>query len=286
MSITHSSHKIFLDSSAPSAHKINNSNYVFEISPPLLLHPDDKHKMVLGIETASIPLSFYTINSKNNKFSIDSQEYTIPEGNYRVSQLTPVLNGLVSSKNLTFVFDEILSKYQLISTTGQASIVIDNVEDHADILLGFSVGSHNLPYTFEEILNLTYTSGITIRFNNITTNNIDTYQGGLGGSTIIRLPITSPPNTMLQYFNNTPFLATINNRSVTQLNVSLHDDEREFLSLNGDHQFFLTVRVDYIRVDDLVLEDTLFNAFRKALDESPIGVKNREKTKPTPTPKK
>jgi hypothetical protein len=70
---------------------------------------------------------------------------------------------------------------------------------------------------------------------------------------------------MLQYFNNQPFLATINNRSITQLNVSLHDDEREFLSLNGDHQFFLTIRVDYIKVDDLVLEDTLFNAFRKAL---------------------
>lgn len=286
MSITHSSHKIFLDSSSPSAHKINNSNYVFDISPPLLLHPEDKHKMVLGIETASIPLSFYTINSKNNRFSIDSIEYEIPEGNYRVSQLTPVLNGLMGSKDLTFVFNEILSKYQIQSTT-LTSIVIDNVEDHADILLGFSVGSHDLPYRFEEILNLTYTSGITIRFNNITTNNIDTYQGGLGGSTIIRLPITSPPNTMLQYFNNTPFLATINNRSITQLNVSLHDDEREFLSLNGDHQFFLTIRVDYIRVDDLVLEDTLFNAFRKALDETPIrGDKIREKTKPTPTPKK
>jgi hypothetical protein len=192
----------------------------------------------------------------------------------------------MGSKDLTFVFNEILSKYQIQSTT-LTSIVIDNVEDHADILLGFSVGSHNLPYIFEEILNLTYTSGITIRFNNITTNNIDTYQGGLGGSTIIRLPITSPPNTMLQYFNNTPFLATVNNRSITQLNVSLHDDEREFLSLNGDHQFFLTVRVDYIRVDDLVLEDTLLNAFRKVLDENPIkGEKIREKTKPTPPLKK
>lgn len=286
MSITHSSHKIFLDSSAPTAHKINNSNYVFEISPPLLLHSDDKHKMVLGIETASIPLSFYTINPKNNRFSIDSIEYQIPEGNYRVSQLTPVLNGLMGSKDLTFTFNEILSKYQIQSTT-LTSITIDNVEDHADILLGFSVGSHDLPYRFEEILNLTYTSGITIRFNNITTNNIDTYRGGLGGSTIIRLPITSPPNTMLQYFNNTPFLATINNRSITQLNVSLHDDEREFLSLNGDHQFFLTVRVDYIRVDDLVLEDTLLNAFRKALEETPIkGEKIREKNKPTPPLKK
>ena len=269
MSITHSSHKIFLDSSSPSAHKINNSNYVFDISPPLLLHPEDPHKMVLGIESASIPLSFYTINEKNNKFSIDSVVYTIPEGNYRVSQLTPVLNGLMGEKDLIFTFNDILSKYQLTSTT-LSSITFDDIANHADILLGFSVGSHSLPYRFDEILNLTYTSGVVVRINNITTNNIDTYQSGQGGSTMIRLPITTPPNTMLQYFNNQPFLATINNRSITQLNVSLHDDEREFLSLNGDHQFFLTIRVDYIRVDDLVLEDTLVNTFRKALQYLPV----------------
>ena len=269
MSITHSSHKIFLDSSAPSAHKINNSNYVFDISPPLLLHPEDPHKMVLGIESASIPLSFYTINEKNNRFSIDSVVYTIPEGNYRVSQLTPVLNNLMGVKDLTFTFNDILSKYQLTSST-LSSITIDSIENQADNLLGFSIGSHSLPYRFDEILNLTYTSGVVIRINNITTNNIDTYEAGQGGSTMIRLPITTPPNTMLQYFNNQPFLATINNRSITQLNVSIHDDERDFLSLNGDHQFFITIRVDYIRVDDLVLEDTLFNTFRKALQNLPV----------------
>lgn len=279
MSITHSSHKIFLDSSAPSAHKINNSNYVFDITPPLLLHPEDPHKMVLGIESASIPLSFYTINEKNNKFSIDSVEYAIPEGNYRVSQLTPVLNELMGAKDLTFTFNEILSKYQLTSET-LSTITINSIENHADILLGFSVGSKTLPYIFDEILNLTYTSGVVIRINNITTNNIDTFQSGQGGSTMIRLPITTPPNTMLQYFNNQPFLATINNRSITQLNVSLHDDERDFLSLNGDHQFFLTIRVDYIKVDDLVLEDTLVNTFRKALQDLPVrGNKLKDRLK-------
>ena len=269
MSITHSSHKIFLDSSSPNAHKISNSNYVFDINPPLLLHPEDPHKMVLGVEAASIPLAFYTINSTNNRFSVNGVVYTIPEGNYRVTQLTPVLNGLFTSIDLTFTFDDVSSKYTLSSGT-LSSITLNSIENNADILLGFEVGVHSLPYKFNEILNLTYTSGITVRCNNITTGNIDTFQSGQGGATLIRLPITTPPNTMLQHFNNQPFLATINNRAITQLNISLHDDERKFLTMNGDHQFFLTIRVDYVKVDDLVLEDTLFNAFRKALNLLPV----------------
>lgn len=272
MSITHSSHKIFLDSSAPSSHKISNSNYVFDINPPLLLHPEDPHKIVLGIESASIPLSFYTINKTNNKFNIDGHDFTIPEGNYKVSQLTPELNKLMTdaSKNLTFKYDNVLSKYTITSET-ETSIEINEPEiAHADILLGFNKGTHAIPYQFEEILNLTYTSGVVVRCNNITTTNIDTYEAGQGGSTIIRLPITTPPNTMLQHFNNQPFLATINNRSITQLNISLHDDERLPLELNGNHQFFLTVRVDYIKVDNLVLEDTLVNTFRKSQQDLPV----------------
>ena len=87
-SIFYSPIKIFLDSSSPDAQRVNNLNYIFTINPPLLLHMDDTHKLALGIETCSIPLAFYTVNENNNQFGIDGEAYTIPEGNYRETQLT------------------------------------------------------------------------------------------------------------------------------------------------------------------------------------------------------
>jgi len=271
-SITHSPIKIFLDTSSPDAQRVNNSNYIFTINPPLLLHQDDTHKLALGIETCSIPLAFYTINQNNNQFSIDGHTYIIPEGNYRETQLTPVLKSIVSvvRTDITFIFDVIKSKYTILRTSGSGGITFNETPNSAKKILGFSNNTHTLPYIFNDILNLTYTSGVTIRFNNIGTNNIDTFSAGEGGTTVLRLPITTPVNTVLQHFNNTPFLATINNRAITQLNVSLHDDERRILSMNGEHQFFITVRVDYVKVEELMIDDTLINAFRKSRINAPI----------------
>ena len=271
-SVTHSPIKIFLDSSSPDAQKVSNSNYIFTINPPLLLHMDDTHKLALGIETCSIPLAFYTINENNNQFSIDGDLYTIPEGNYRETQLTPVLKSIISAvrTDITLIFDTIKSKYTLFRLSGSGAVTFNQVPNSARKILGFSNNTHTLPYIFNDILNLTYTSGVTIRFNNIGTNNIDTFSAGEGGTTVLRLPITTPVNTVLQHFNNTPFLATINNRAITQLNVSLHDDERRILSMNGEHQFFITVRVDYVKVEELMIDDTLINAFRKTQTNAPI----------------
>jgi len=233
---------------------------------------DDTHKLALGIETCSIPLAFYTINENNNKFSIDGHIYTIPEGNYRETQLTPVLKSIVSvvRTDITFIFDVIKSKYTILRTSGSGGITFNETSNSSKKILGFSNNTHTLPYIFNDILNLTYTSGVTIRFNNIGTNNIDTFSAGEGGTTVLRLPITTPVNTVLQHFNNIPFLATINNRAITQLNVSLHDDERRILSMNGEHQFFITVRVDYVKVEELMIDDTLINAFRKSQTNAPI----------------
>jgi hypothetical protein len=233
---------------------------------------DDTHKISLGIEAVSIPLAFYTINENNNQFSIDGHIYTIPEGNYRETQLTPVLKSIVSvvRTDITFIFDVIKSKYTILRTSGSGTITFNEVPNSAKKILGFSNNTHTLPYIFNDILNLTYTSGVTIRFNNIGTNNIDTFSAGEGGTTVLRLPITTPVNTVLQHFNNQPFAATINNRAITQLNVSLHDDERRFLSMNGTHQFYISVRVDYVKVEELMIDDTLINAFRKSQTNAPI----------------
>jgi len=244
---------------------------------------DDTHKLALGIETCSIPLAFYTINNNNNNFSIDGDVYTIPEGNYRETQLTPVLKSVINAvrTDITLIFDTIKSKYTLFRLSGSGAVTFNETQNSANKILGFSTQTHTLPYIFDDILNLTYTSGITIRFNNIGTNNIDTFSAGEGGTTVLRLPITTPVNTVLQHFNNQPFLATINNRAITQLNVSLHDDERRILSMNGTHQFFLTVRVDYVKVEELTIDDTLINAFRKSQTNAPIrgGEILREKIK-------
>ena len=234
----HSASKIFLHSNAVNATQNGNSSasYTFKIEPLIIGNTDDS-RFILGMEGASIPLSFYAINDTNDTFMLNTITYSMVNGNYSYTTLLVMLNTLTGA---TFNYNIDTNKLQLL-VGGTFGTTANNATE----VLGYKEGDVYLANAdFANVLNLTYTTGIQIRLDNIQTTNKSADSNG-GSSILARLPITSPAYTILQFFNPQPFYTTIKNKILNEISISLVDDNGNLLILNGNPNWFITLRVDY-----------------------------------------
>lgn len=234
-----SSSKIFL-SSQGSAKVVNSSTINTDITfyfDPIILPNNDTSHMVLGLEQASIPTSIYQVNSKNNEMTLSGQSYTIPPGNYTITQMITYLNTV--NATIQFEYINVTNKIK-VTITPTASVVIAG---SASSILGFVDGTYLNPHTFTNVVNLTSTTGIIIQIDNVTTTNRD--NSGKTGATLARIPITCAPLRILQYFNAQPFFTQIANRELSYLRVKLLNDDYSPLTLVGNPNWFVVIRVDY-----------------------------------------
>lgn len=239
---TRSSSKIFLSSTGTNQ-VVNSSTLNTDITfyfDPILIPSYDKSHLVLGLEQASIPISINMINSKNNVMVINATTYTIPEGNYTITQMITYLNSV--NANIQFQYNTIYTTTNKITATitPTAPVVISG---SASSILGFVAGTYSNPHIFTNVVNLTSTTGIIIQVENITTANRD--NSGRTGATLARLPITCAPLRILQYFNATPFYTQIANRELTYFRIRLLNDDYSPLVLEGNPNWFIVVRCDY-----------------------------------------
>jgi hypothetical protein len=129
-------------------------------------------------------------------------------------------------------------------------------------LLGYTEGaSYIADQEFDNVLNLTYTTGVTIRLDNLSTSNKSAALSG-GSSILARLPITTPAYTILQFFNTQPFYTTLKNKVLSDISISLVDDNGNLLNLNGTPSWFITLRVDYNVPTKLQVEQTNIQRMR------------------------
>lgn len=161
------------------------------------------------------------------------------------------LTGLVWKYNL--------DTNKLFVTT---AVVFGTTANAATQVLGYNEGdSYIASEDFDNVLNLTYTTGVTIRIDNISTTNKSADSVG-GSSLLARLPITTPAYTILQFFNPQPFYTTIKNKVLTEISISLVDDDGELLNLNGTPNWFITLRIDYNVPTKLQLQQTNIQKMR------------------------
>lgn len=256
---TRSSSKIFLSSTGQN--QVTNSttlntDITFYFDPILIPSYDPTH-LVLGLEQASIPVSINMINSKNNTMTINAQAYTIPAGNYTITQMITYLNTV--NATIQFVYSSI-SNQITVTITPTALVVISGT---ASSILGFVAGTYSNPHTFANVVNLTSTTGIIIQIENVTTTNRD--NSGRTGATLARVPITCAPLRILQYFNNQPFYTQIANRELSYLRIRLLNDDYSPLELVGNPNWFIVIRCDYSEKTSVVETDNDFRRMRREL---------------------
>jgi hypothetical protein len=247
--VRQSSAKVFISSYNPAQWSTPTSNTSLSVNiAPFVLNSKDTTHFVIGIECLSVPLALYTVNDNNNTIivtnpSVGSFTYTIPIGNYTAKTITDYLNSITVLTGITWVLDPITNKYVITSVitpiafTGSATTLLGYVSSDTTIVI--PPGG----YTFPSTINLTYTTGILIRLDNIQTENRDSETGS--SSIIGRIPITVAPFKVLQYFNAQPFYTTINNRYINNIKVSLLDDDYRPLVLVGNPQWNMTLRIDF-----------------------------------------
>ena len=274
--ITHSSSKIFISSANTSnwVKSDSNTHMLVPITPFILANGDPNH-FVIGLESASIPLSIYTVNATNNILVINSYTFNIQHGNYTIINLINYLNlyaDLVWTNVGKFVFsyDTINNRISIVSTDTPTNIII-GTNTTCEKILGVLIGTYStLTYISQNQVNLTYTTGILVAINNISTSNRDNNISGAGGASILaRIPINCPLYRILSFYNPQPFYTTISNRVISQIDIQLLNDDYTPLVLEGNPNIFITLRVDYAEKSKPVIEKT---ELQKARDIKNISI--------------
>lgn len=264
-SFTYSNFKIFLDNSTkvenPDIIKKSNARYIYKLKTPIILPPHDAHMIQIGVESLSLPLTFTAINETNDTIYLNGENLTLIHGNYNVTTFLAELNSKFAlSSDYTDVsatYNSITSKIVLTSDNGRATIQFVNTEEvnSAEHLIGSVEGTHNMPYAGENGINLTYTTGITVRINNLSTINQDLSKTGSGSTSLIRVPINTSPNTVLSLLTDSPFMATISDKVITELDLGLYDDNQNELLIKNN-PFFIVLRVNFIKNEKYILDRT------------------------------
>ena len=285
-SITYSNFKVYLDNQGeennPYVQKKGNARYVFTLPTPVLLAPTDEHRIVVGIESASVPLSFYAINDTNDTLYIEGSLITLDHGNYNVANFLLHLNTKIQATfaDITATYNSTNSKITFSSSdSARTDIFFNNAPNSSRHLIGIETGvAKPLPYECDDSINLTYTTGVTIRANNIQTINQDTSYDSAGANTLLRIPINTAPNTVLTHFNPNTFLTTINTKTLTHLDIGLYDDNQRLLRIKN-HAWFIVIRIDFVLATDYFLDKTRIQMLREEADGvEPTPDEERENT--------
>ena len=278
--LTHSSAKIFVSSAVTEnwVESTSNTNLLVPLQPFILQSGDPAH-YILGLESASIPLSIWAINLTNRILKINIHTFTIAEGNYTATGLMSYLNSysIIGFTNTfyNFSYDSVNNRIRIISTYNVApytTTLVIQPETTCQAILGVVVGTHAKTYYAENQLNLTSTSGILIAINNLQTSNRDNQAIASGGTILARIPINCPLYKILTFYNPQPFYTTVANRVISSLNISLLNDDYTPLVLQGNPNYFLTFRIDYADKTPTVIPKTEIQLAREELTNLPVDM--------------
>jgi hypothetical protein len=244
--------KIFLDNTSTGkntlVHKIHNSRYIFELPEAIVKHD---YNISIGLESLSLCLTTYTVNTRNNILYINDTALELTRGNYNIDDFIDHVNLiLVTSTELSdisCIYSETTSKITFISLAGgYTSIVFPEfgMANSAHGLFGIKPSDYvmkDLPYQCEYGVALYYSTGITVRINNLTNRN-QNINGG--SSSIIRLPINQPAFTVLSHITSTPFMSALSDKLINHIDISFHDDNGKLFDMEA-RPFFVVLRVDF-----------------------------------------
>ena len=246
----YSSVKIFCESrtanpSSSSARK----NWALKM--PIVIPNATNISMLCSVESASIPLSYYTINETNNKFSFNSiTSGEIPHGNYSINSLILALHEV--QKLFTFSYVKTTSKLSITSKQtieGTDYNTVDFISNNIYKLIGLKPDTQfiGLNYVAPNPINLVYTSGIYLSLNNIQNANLDLGTNNQSSNVLLRIPVSQPTNTYLQYFNAIGFKNLLSTKVLASIDLSLLDDNRNLLQLTDNVDWCIVLRIDFER---------------------------------------
>ena len=248
-----SSRQIYLDSKDANYY-INDSysNPIWIFSEHIVC--PDYATMLVSVVDVQIPVSFYNIDSINNtlKWSangVDQPDFTIPQGNYNVFTLMDYLNANLSSStgyDFTVTYDSTINGFTFQNTQSfifKSTSTCFNVFGLSDkthesaFIGGFKVIS-DIPIDLAGI-------GAIYIMSDLLTKNMESRSGSFSHC-LCKVPVLSSNFGILTYVNYTNFKSTVTTRTLQEFHLTLEDDNRNVIDLNG-HHWQITLQVDFIK---------------------------------------
>jgi hypothetical protein len=230
-------------SSANISNGSKNSNLLFQL-PGILKY--DKHILYnqISVIHAEIPISFYVINSTNNKLYINATLYTLIIGNYNASTFKTMLLGLLPA-GYTLNLNTTTGIFTLSYT---ATFTINNNSTCYKILglaknTSYTSSSNSL--TFPYPCNFLGVNRLKIKSNIILTNNIDTNSNGRN-NILTTIPVNNAQYGLIVYQNLVGFKCIFPNIGLDYIDVSITDEDDNELDFNNI-PVYITIQIDSVR---------------------------------------
>ena len=222
------------------ADTVSNNTYYFYIKN---LEVSDNCYIYLSVQHASIPYSFYNINSYNNVFNIlmnnVSYSYTITPGNYNINQLVSYLKKYMTNFDITY--SSITNK--LTITHPNYDFIIMETSTCLSILGFDETNTYAITKTITSPnrINLFQIECIRLHSNLITNNISKSIENN--SNILCCIPVNCGPNSIIEYQNVNNFRTNLFINIISMISISLIDNNNRPLDLNG-LPFNLTIQLD------------------------------------------
>lgn len=213
---------IHLDTSSSGVAK-NNGN-PFDCVIPLTEQYRGMKKIYL--KSVEIPVSFNFFHSPLNTFTIDSTQFTLPEGNYTSATIITALNAVVGVNG---TFSMVSGRYVFTSSSGSRTIFVTT----GDVMyaLGFTDNPTGTIITATNAYNMSLNTYITMCIRNIGTSSYE------ASKTSFKIPVNVTNGVIYFYSDNIEFCQHIQVMDpcmiIDRLVIEIRDRFGNILNNNG-----------------------------------------------------
>lgn len=227
-------------SSAQARYIESESMYAWDISEPIMKL--NNHVFVVSVVDAQIPYSFTIINTRNNRYWVNDNLYTIDPGNPNINELIDRLKA--NHSTLTFQYSEINNKLTISSAT-PFTMKNDVISQPFLRMLGFRFDEYNgsSSYTSDSVVNLSGYNSIYL-FSNITSFAIDSF-ARRGSNVLAKIPVTGVSNSIIFYTNPMNLKQIVNSGNLNEVKIKLVDPFYSPLHLNYV-DFSITIQIEKV----------------------------------------
>lgn len=190
-------------------------------------------KFQLSVESATIKVSWYNINTNNNIIILNNVSYTIPEMDYDVYTLATALSTLLIGSLITVTYDS-YSSYFTFTSYG-SNFTIGSLTT-CDDLLGLNLESGDLTSSGLVLIStnkvdLSYTSNIYVTSSDLMNVSRNTFSAVAQSDVIASIQVTVNSGGIVFYTGTT--WTTLIKKRLDQITIILKDEDNNILDLHG-----------------------------------------------------
>jgi hypothetical protein len=239
------------------------SNVVFFFGN-MLKSDKNVFKKQISVVNAQFPVSWYLINSNNNRIYINTILYLFPVGDYNVATFISTWKATFGT-NWILTYNTITKK---ITFSNNQPFTFRDDYNSLFPMIGFVTGTtytsttNNL--TSPCVINFGGILKLNIKTSTFNSNNTDTHNKGKT-RTICSVPVNADQTATVFYNNFTQYSTTFKNAYFEDINIEIQDEYKNYIDFNNVN-WSITLQIDVTSQDIETLDDMedIYNSLKQS----------------------